>query len=329
MPKRAPRKKGKPPAPPAGQAKKTAGERLQKFLAAAGLGSRRQCEELILAGRVEIDRQVVDELGTRVDPVGQEVRVDGEVIERRKRVYYAVHKPANVVSTNRDPAGRMRVIDLVPEGEELFTVGRLDKSSEGLILVTNDGELANQLAHPRYGVTKTYEVETAGRLEPEMIQSLRQGTRLAEAYVRPTAVRIKRRFKHSTLLEMVLREGRNREIRRLLAANKHKVQRLRRIALGPLKLGDLPAGAYRELTSREIAALRSATKTSGSEAGPKKAVGRRKTAAPKRPGKKSPAKRPTKSAGPKRPTSKKKGPAGKTQQTARPGRKKSTKKGRR
>jgi 23S rRNA pseudouridine2605 synthase len=329
MPKRAPRNTTKPPAGAAGQANKTVGERLQKFLAAAGLGSRRQCEELILAGRVEVDRTVVDELGARVDSNRQEVRVDGEVIERRRRVYFAVHKPPNVVSTNRDPAGRTRVIDLVPAGEELFTVGRLDKSSEGLILVTNDGELANQLAHPRYGVTKTYEVETAGRLEPETVQSLRQGTRLAEAYVRPTAVRIKRRFKNSTLLEMVLREGRNREIRRLLAANNHKVQRLRRIALGPLRLGDLPAGAYRELSPREIAALRSAAKTSAGDARPKKAVGRKKAPAPKPTGKKSPPKGPGKNTGSKRPTIKKKRPAGKTRQTARPGRKKSSRKGRR
>ena len=132
----------------------TGGERLQKVLAAAGLGSRRQCEELITTGRVEIDRVVVTELGTRVDPLRQQVRVDGMPLARPKLVYYAVNKPVGVLCTNRDPSGRPRVVDLVPGRDaRLFTIGRLDLHSEGLILVTNDGELANRLTHPRYGVS--------------------------------------------------------------------------------------------------------------------------------------------------------------------------------
>ena len=153
-----------------------AGQRLQKVLAAAGVGSRRQCEELITSGRVEVDRRVVTELGTRVDPARQEIRVDGETLSAARAVYYAVNKPTGVVSTNRDPSGRPRVIDLVPSrGARLFPVGRLDLNSEGLILVTNDGELANRLTHPRYEVPKTYVVQVAGKPEPETLAKICRG----------------------------------------------------------------------------------------------------------------------------------------------------------
>src|SRR6187402_1791420 len=150
------------------------GERLQKVLAAAGVGSRRQCEEFITSGRVEIDRQVVTKLGTCVDPVQQEIRVDGEAIKRPKRLYFAVNKPPGVVTTNFDPSGRPRVIDLVPTQERVFAVGRLDRASEGLILVTNDGELANRVTHPRYGVEKTYHVRVEGAPDNEQLLRLRR-----------------------------------------------------------------------------------------------------------------------------------------------------------
>jgi len=234
-------------------------ERLQKVLAAAGLGSRRQCEELILTGRVEVDRQTVVELGTRVDPSGQEIRVDGEPLPRTRLVHYAVHKPPGVVSTSRDPAGRPRVIDLVPGGHgRLFAVGRLDLNSEGLILVTNDGELANRLTHPRYGVAKTYRVQVAGHPEPKILRQLCRGVRLAEGLARAESARVKSHHKASTYLEIVLREGRNREVRRMLAKTGHKVLRLVRIAVGPVRLGKLPPGAARPLTGAELKALRRA-----------------------------------------------------------------------
>ena len=150
-------------------------ERLQKVLAAAGLGSRRNCEELITTGRVEIDRQVVTQLGTRVDPLRQEIRVDGERLPDPKRVVYMLSKPVGVVTTNFDPDGRPRVVDLVPGEQRLFAIGRLDRMSEGLILVTNDGELANLLAHPRYGVEKKYLVQVAGVPTPDTIDKLRRG----------------------------------------------------------------------------------------------------------------------------------------------------------
>jgi len=239
-------------------------ERLQKVLAAAGLGSRRQCEELVLDGRVEVDGEIVTRLGTKVDPERQAVRVDGEPLHLPERRYVMLHKPEGVVSTARDPSGRPRVIDLVPpELGRLFSVGRLDKSSEGLILLTNDGELANRLAHPRYGVEKVYEVQVAGRVEQDVVQQLRKGIYLAEGLARVKNIRIKSRRKQSTILEMVLDEGRNREIRRVLAKVGHKVQRLRRIAIGPLRLGDLPVGAYRPLKRDEMRALRASVSGGG------------------------------------------------------------------
>jgi 23S rRNA pseudouridine2605 synthase len=234
--------------------------RLQKLLAAAGIDSRRKCEELISSGRVEVDRQVVTELGAKADPSSQEIRLDGQPLRRRELVYYAVHKPVGYVSTNYDPAGRPRVVDLAPPRpcERLFAVGRLDMSSEGLILVTNDGELANRLAHPRYGVEKTYVVEVAGEFGHDDLTSLRKGAYLAEGFAKPASARVRTAQRKSSILEIVLKEGRNREIRRLLARQGHKALRLKRIALGPLRLGELPSGDCRRLDSKELRELREA-----------------------------------------------------------------------
>ena len=237
------------------------GDRLQKVLAAAGLGSRRQCEELITTGRVEVDRKVVTELGTRVDPAAQDIRVDGESLSLGRRVYYAVNKPKGVVTTNRDPDGRPRVIDLVPNHDiRLFAIGRLDLNSEGLILVTNDGELANRLTHPRYGVEKVYLAQVVGRPTPEVLDKLRRGVHLAEGIARVEEVRIESHQKESTWLEITLREGVNREIRRLLARVGHKVLRLVRVSVGPVRLGKLPPGTVRPLAYEEIQALRALVK---------------------------------------------------------------------
>jgi pseudouridine synthase len=231
------------------------GIRLQKVLAAAGVGSRRECEELIRQGRVEVDRQVITELGTRVDPEQREIRVDGESLRQTKRLYYAVNKPPGVVTTNHDPAGRARVIDLVPTQERVFAVGRLDRSSEGLILVTNDGEFANRLTHPRYGVEKTYLVRVAGSPSQEQLAKLKKGVHLAEGFARAVSIVVKRQHGHSTDLVIVLDEGRNREIRRLLARVGHKVLALKRVAVGHIKLGDLPVGGWRRLMPDEVESL--------------------------------------------------------------------------
>jgi 23S rRNA pseudouridine2605 synthase len=230
-------------------------QRLQKVLAAAGLGSRRDCEDLIREGRVEVDRQVVTELGTRVDPSRQEIRVDGETLRQPKQLYFAVNKPVGVVTTNRDPSGRARVIDLVPTDERVFAVGRLDRSSEGLILVTNDGEFANRITHPRYGVEKTYLVRVAGEANHKQLERLKRGVHLAEGFARAASIAVKKKHGQSTDLAIVLNEGRNREIRRILARVGHKVLTLKRVAVGPIKLGDLPSGGWRRLMPQEVEAL--------------------------------------------------------------------------
>lgn len=237
--------------------------RLQKVLASGGLGSRRDCEELIREGRVEVDREVVTELGTRVDPESQSIRVDGVPLKVQRRRYFAVHKPTGVLSTSNDPSRRMRVIDLVDSRDRVFTIGRLDKESSGLILVTNDGELANRMTHPRYGVQKVYQVTVVGSPGQEVIQKLRRGLVLAEGPVRPESVTVKKRLKQSTVLEIVLTEGKNREIRRMLARVDHKVVRLHRIAVGPIRLGQLPKGAHRELTREEVRKLRALVEGAG------------------------------------------------------------------
>jgi len=232
------------------------GERLQKVLAAAGVASRRQCEQLILDGRVEVDRETVTRLGVRVDPARQEIRIDGTALRKPKHVYYLLNKPVGVLCTNRDPAGRQRAIDLVPTDERLFTVGRLDRGSGGLILITNDGELANRLTHPRYQVAKTYRVRVAGQPAPAQLQKLRQGVHLAEGVARVSSLRVKARQAGATDLDMVLTEGRNREVRRVLAQIGHKVTRLKRIGFGPLRLGRLAPGQWRVLTKEEVSHLR-------------------------------------------------------------------------
>ncbi|MCO6459048.1 MAG: rRNA pseudouridine synthase, partial [Pirellulaceae bacterium] len=259
-----------------------AGERLQKVLAAAGIGSRRQCEELIVEGRVEVDRRTVTELGTRVDPESQEIRVDGEPLRQRKRSYVIVNKPVGVLSTNSDPAGRQRVIDLIDTEERLFSVGRLDRTSEGLMLVTNDGDLAYRLTHPRFGVPKTYLVVVAGSPEPQQLQQLKQGVHLAEGWARIASFKVRRRRKTATELEIVLNEGRNREIRRLLARIGHKVLQLRRIAIGPLRLGQLPPGASRRLTPDEVRRLRDSISRAAGASGAA-SVGSQTSAAAPRP----------------------------------------------
>jgi len=260
------------------------GERLQKVLAAAGIGSRRECEELILAGRIEVDRQTVTELGTRVDPQRQQIRVDGTPLTRPKRLYFAVNKPPGVVSTNWDPAARMRVVDLVRSDERLFPVGRLDRTSEGLSLVTNDGALANRLTHPRYGVEKTYLARVAGCPSPHELDRLRSGVHLAVGLARVASVRVKRRQRETTELEIVLDEGRNREIRRILARIGHKVLQLKRIAVGPLQLGSLPVGACRPLTRDEVQMLERATERAARKSRPAVKASRKPLAADHRSG---------------------------------------------
>jgi 23S rRNA pseudouridine2605 synthase len=228
-------------------------------LAHAGLGSRRACEELILKGRVTINGKVVRELGTKVDLRKATVAVDGEKVRVEPHAYYAIFKPKGYVSTNNDPSGRPRVLDLLPEiPQRVYTVGRLDEMSIGLILVMNDGNLAHQLAHPKYGVEKLYRVVVAGLPSQEVLKQLTDGIWLAEGKVRAKRVRVIGKRGESTILEMALSEGKNREVRRMLAKFGHKVMSLTRIAVGPISIKGLTAGQWRPLTSREVGLLHKA-----------------------------------------------------------------------
>lgn len=232
------------------------GHRLQKVLAAAGYGSRRKCEELIADGRVEVDGVVVTELGVRVFPQEQRIRVDGEALPKAKPIYIALNKPKNTLCTNSDPQGRRRVLDFIPEQfGRLFPVGRLDQNSEGLILLTNDGALAERLTHPRFEAPKKYKVQVAGLVDYELARDLKRGVHIAEGIVQADDVVIKSRHKLSSVLEITLTEGKNREIRRMLARLGHKVMQLQRVQVGSIKLGKMAPGEFRRLTPKEVAEL--------------------------------------------------------------------------
>ena len=236
-------------------------QRLNKLLAAAGLGSRREVEQYILEGRIEIDGQPVTDLATKVDPETTQLTFDGSAIKIFRPVYFALNKPVGVLSTNRDPSGRMRAIDLINVKERIFSAGRLDRSSEGLMLLTNDGELAQRLSHPRYGIQKLYLATVQGEVTQADLEKLIRGVRLAEGYAKVDAVKLRKQRSGAADLEIALSEGKNREIRRILARLGHKVVGLKRLAIGPLRLGQLPTGGWRPLTKHEIQALYAAATT--------------------------------------------------------------------
>ncbi len=231
-------------------------ERLQKVLAAAGVDSRRHCEELISTGRVTVDGKVVTELGFKVDADRQRICLDGEKIKPERKQYFLVNKPKGYLCTNDDPAGRPRAVDLLPpQAGRVFTVGRLDENTEGLLLLTNDGEIAQRLAHPRFQVERVYRVQVAGDPAGEVFDRLKEGYYFTEGKFRVRDIRRLGRQGQSTILQIILTEGQNREVRRLLARVGHKVLNLKRIAFGPLKLADLETGAYRKLNGVEVAEL--------------------------------------------------------------------------
>jgi len=226
---------------------------LQKALAHAGIGSRRACEDLISQGRITVNGKVVRELGTKVDPRHDTVAVDGQPIRTERIVYFAVNKPKGYVSTNNDPSGRPRVVDILPEiPQRVYTVGRLDEMSVGLMILTNDGTLANKLAHPKFGVEKVYRAVVAGAPTREVLDKLVEGVWLAEGKVRAKRVKPIASKGEATVLEMVLAEGKNREVRRMLAKLGHKVMSLSRVAIGPVTLKGLKPGEWRPLTSYEV-----------------------------------------------------------------------------
>lgn len=297
-PTRAP--KPKPPvAAPAGEETESqipGSERLQKFLAAAGVGSRRACEELILEGRVTVDGRTVRELGTVVRPDVQEVCFDGTVIQPEKKVYWWINKPPGVISTSHDPQNRKTVLDMVPHlGERIYAVGRLDEESTGLMLLTNDGAVAEKLTHPRYQVPKTYECLIAGKISAETMTKLKEGVWLSDGKARVKQIERLGIQGQASRVRLVLCEGHNREIRRLFAKFGHKVMKLARIGIGPLKIRKLKIGQSRPATPEEVEILQSLAqrvargprKTAASA--PPKPSGRPAAGKPRPPGKPRPS----------------------------------------
>lgn len=244
--------------------------RLQKVLAAAGVGSRRACEDLIEQGVVKVNGRRVDTLPVLVDPATDRITVKGQHIETSPRhIYVMLYKPRNTVCTMHDPDERRTVADLVkhPGADRLFPVGRLDYETTGLLLLTNDGELANRLTHPRYEVHKTYRAVVRGEVSEEEIEGLERGIYLAVRKEGKTvgaertggaSLTIVHRARDKTIIDITLTEGRNRQVRRMLASVGHRVRRLTRTHLGPLRLKGLALGEWRELTQLEVAALKKA-----------------------------------------------------------------------
>lgn len=273
-------RRGRPGPTPAEFRDAGRGRRIQKVLAEAGIGSRRTCEELITAGEVSVNGHVISDLPCWVDPATDRILVHGKALPApEKPVYIVLYKPRKVVCTNDDPEGRPRAIDLIshPAKARLFPVGRLDMDSTGLLLLTNDGEMANRLTHPRHGIHKIYEVTVRGRLEEDDVRKLEVGLFLtrerpqpsrARSSSKPSAarttrsrLRIVKRDRESTRLVMELREGRNRQIRRMMAQLGYPVKRLRRIQIGPIMMRGLKAGQWRELLPQEIKTLRAVTRS--------------------------------------------------------------------
>jgi pseudouridine synthase len=233
-------------------------ERLQKYIARCGVCSRRKAEELMVQGRVRVNGKTITQMGYVVNPDQAEVRVDNQVIRPAvDKVYLILNKPAGYLTTVSDPEGRRTVFELLPNlKERIFPVGRLDSDSEGLLLLTNDGELANQLMHPRYGVKKKYLVTIRGELDLKNIRSIERGIMLEEGKTAPVKIRILRSSRTITSLELEISEGKKRQIRRMFTAVGHPVLKLLRIQFGPLSLGNLKLGKYRFLNKPEINNLR-------------------------------------------------------------------------
>ncbi|MGW2560306.1 pseudouridine synthase [Streptomyces sp. NPDC001514] len=232
------------------------GERLQKVLARAGMGSRRACEELIDAGRVEINGRIVIEQGVRVDPEKDEIKVDGLTVATQSYLFFALNKPAGVVSTMEDPDGRQCLGDYVTNREtRLFHVGRLDTETEGIILLTNHGELAHRLTHPKYGVQKTYLAAIQGPLPREVGKRLKEGIQLEDGYARADHFRVVEQTGKNYLVEVTLHEGRKHIVRRMLAEAGFPVDKLVRTSFGPISLGDQKSGWLRRLTNTEVGML--------------------------------------------------------------------------
>lgn len=231
------------------------GIRLNKYLAQAGVASRRRADELIAYGKVRINGRVVRELGARVEP-GDRVDVSGTpVTPVAESIYLVIHKPVGVVTTMRDPQGRRTIAQLLPPGPRVVPVGRLDYDTSGVLLLTNDGDLAHRLLHPRFGIEKTYRATITGRLSADDVRRLNAGLDLPEFHAAAAKLRVVAARRDHSVVDLTLHEGRNRQVRRMFEALGHPVSALTRLRFGPIALGDLPAGHIRPLTSKERAAL--------------------------------------------------------------------------
>jgi len=235
-------------------------QRLQKILAAAGIDSRRKCEELILSGLVRVNKKIVDKLPAFADPEKDVITVDGKKIRAERKVYFLLNKPKGVICTNSDPAGRKKAIDLVYTDKRIFCVGRLDADTTGLIILTNDSELANKLTHPRYGLAKTYVARIKGPIVGEQVEKLKKGVRLAEGRTGRAAVKILKSSHKESLVEINIRQGLNRQVRRAFARIGLSVKALTRTRIGRLDSRGLGLGKFRTLTTAEIAYLKKTTK---------------------------------------------------------------------
>ena len=229
--------------------------RLQKFLAQAGIASRRASEAVIREGRVEVNGQTVTRQGIQIDPVADVVSVDGQMIQPLRHRYVAVHKPRGVLCTRKDEKQRTILGDLLPSDWDLKPVGRLDRDSEGLIFATNDGDFALRITHPRYEVTKVYQVEAEGRVPHRTLRLLTQGVKHGGQMLRAQKATLLDANRSRSVVELVLTEGKNREIRRMFATQEIKIIRLVRMQIGSVKLGELPTGKWRTLTKTEIETL--------------------------------------------------------------------------
>ena len=239
-------------------------ERLQKILASAGIASRRHSETLIQAGRVAVNGAVVTELGAKADPATDQITVDGRAIAiAEQRSYFLLNKPRGYLSTCYDPQGRKTVLELVPYTPGLHPVGRLDRDTSGLLILTNDGAFTEDLTHPRHGVPKTYLAELKGRPGSQVIEQLRSGVRLEGGVTLPAKVEVVEKRKDTTLVALTIREGRNRQVRRMGDAVGHPVLQLERVAIGRLDAGDLAPGKFRPLTAAEVAELRKSARKGG------------------------------------------------------------------
>ncbi len=233
-------------------------ERLQKVMASAGVASRRQCEELILEGTVQVNGRVVGELPAFVDPDVDVITVNGKRLREPQRVYFLLNKPRGVICTSSDPQGRPSAVDLVPVRERVFCVGRLDADTTGLIILTNDPELTNLLTHPKYKVAKTYVAKVAGHVDGKTVEKLRKGMWLAEGRTGQATVKVLRSGRNDSLLEITIQQGLNRQVRRMLARVGLPVQSLRRTRIAGLKTEGLGVGKFRPLSRVEVAALKRA-----------------------------------------------------------------------